>query len=58
MFAVDEAAACAICQTCQDGGKLSGVVELRRHFPLILDKGSGSGGIPLANARAARFRRP
>lgn len=58
MFAVDEAAACAIRQTCQDGADLSGVVELRRHFPPILDKGSGSGGIPLANSRAARFRRP
>jgi hypothetical protein len=37
MFAVDEATAHAIRQACQDGGELSGVVELRRHFPLIAD---------------------
>jgi len=37
MFAVDEATALAIRQACQDGGELSGVIELRRHFPLITD---------------------
>jgi len=37
MFAVDEATARAIRQAYQDGGELSGVVELRRHFPLIAD---------------------
>ena len=37
MFAVDEATAFAIRQACLDGGELSGVVELRRHFPLITD---------------------
>ncbi len=37
MFAVDEATARAIRQAYQDGGELSGVVELRRHFPLITD---------------------
>jgi len=37
MFAVDEATAYAIRQACQDGGEMSGVVELRRHFPLITD---------------------
>jgi len=37
MFAVDEATAHAIRQAYQDGGELSGVVELRRHFPLITD---------------------
>ena len=37
MFAVDEAAALAIRQACQDGGELSGVVELRRRFPGIAD---------------------
>ena len=37
MFAVDEAAAHAIRQACQDGGELSGVVELRRRFPGIAD---------------------
>ena len=37
MFAVDEVTALAIRQACEDGGELSGVVELRRHFPLITD---------------------
>jgi len=37
MFAVDEATARAIRRACQDEGKLSGVVELRRDFPLITD---------------------
>jgi len=37
MFAVDETTALAIRQACQTGGELSGVVELRRHFPLITD---------------------
>jgi len=37
MFVVDEATAHAIRQAYQDGGELSGVVELRRHFPLITD---------------------
>ena len=37
MFAVDEEAAHAIRQACQDGGELSGVVELRRRFPGIAD---------------------
>ena len=37
MFIVDEAAALAIRQACQDGGELSGVVELRRRFPGIID---------------------
>lgn len=32
MFAVDEATALAIQQACQDGGELSGVIELRRHL--------------------------
>ena len=37
MFIVDEAAALAIRQACQDGGELSGLVELRRWFPGIVD---------------------
>lgn len=57
MFCVDEETAAAIRRVFNEDGELSAVVELRRHFPLILDKGSGSGGIPLANSRAARFRR-
>ena len=35
MFAVDDAAAEAIRQACDEGGELAGVVELRRHFPLL-----------------------
>lgn len=34
MFAVDEATAEAIRRTFEEGGELSGVAELRRHFPL------------------------
>jgi hypothetical protein len=37
MFAVDEATAEAIRTAMRDGGELSAVVELRRHFPLITD---------------------
>ena len=37
MFAVDEVTALAIRQACENGGELSGVIELRRHFPLITD---------------------
>jgi hypothetical protein len=37
MFAVDEATAEAIRTAMRDGGELSAMVELRRHFPLITD---------------------
>ncbi len=37
MFLVDEATADAICRAWNEGGELSAVVELRRHFPLITD---------------------
>ena len=37
MFIVDEATAEAIRRAWHEGGELSGVVELRRHFPLITD---------------------
>ena len=37
MFTVDEATAAAIRRALEDGGELAGVVELRRHFPLITD---------------------
>jgi hypothetical protein len=37
MFTVDEATAEAIRRALEDGGELAGVVELRRHFPLITD---------------------
>ena len=37
MFVVDEAAAAAIRRAWEAGGELAGVVEPRRHFPLIAD---------------------
>src|SRR3954471_5664918 len=37
MFAVDEATAEAIRRAYEEGGELSGIVEFRRHFPLITD---------------------
>ncbi len=36
MFAIDEAAIEAI-RALDEGGELSAIVELRRHFPLITD---------------------
>jgi len=35
MFLVDEETAAAIPLAWEEGGELAGVVELRRHFPLI-----------------------
>jgi len=37
VFVVDEEAATAIRRAWEEGGELAGVVELRRHFPLIAD---------------------
>jgi hypothetical protein len=37
MFTVDEATAAAIRAAFDQGGELSAMVELRRHFPLIRD---------------------
>ncbi|MFL5334253.1 MAG: hypothetical protein ACJ8H8_13950 [Geminicoccaceae bacterium] len=37
MFTVDEPAAEAIRRAYDEGGELSGIVEFRRHFPLITD---------------------
>ena len=37
MFVVDEETAAAIRRAWEQGGELAGVVELRRHFPLITD---------------------
>jgi len=37
MFAVDEPTAEAIRRAWQEGGELSGMVEFKRHFPLISD---------------------
>jgi hypothetical protein len=37
MFVVDEETTAAIRRAWEAGGELAGVVELRRHFPLIAD---------------------
>ena len=37
---VDEETAAAIRRAWEEGGELAGVVELRRHFPLIADNAS------------------
>jgi hypothetical protein len=37
MFVVDEETAEAIRRAWEESGELAGVVELRRHFPLIAD---------------------
>src|SRR3954462_3018956 len=37
MFSVDEPTAEAIRRAYDEGGELSGIVEFRRHFPLIAD---------------------
>jgi hypothetical protein len=37
MFFVDEATAEATRRACDEGGELAGVVESKRHFPLIRD---------------------
>ena len=37
MFTVDELTAEAIRRAYEDGGELAGVVELRRHYPLLAD---------------------
>src|SRR3954453_4257251 len=37
MFSVDEPTAEAIRRAYDEGGELSGIIEFRRHFPLITD---------------------
>jgi hypothetical protein len=37
MFAVDEPTAEAIRRAWHEGGELSGIVEFKRHFPLVSD---------------------
>ena len=37
MFVVDEETAAAIRRAWEEGGELAGVVEPRRHFPLVAD---------------------
>ena len=64
MFTVDEPTAEAIRRAVEDGGELAGVVELRRHFPLITDNASArrcvrviAGWTPLGDpSRAAGER--
>ena len=41
MFCVDEATAEAVRRAFDEGGELSAVVELRRHFPGITDNANG-----------------
>jgi hypothetical protein len=64
MFVVDEATAAAIRAALQQGGELSAVVELRRHFPLITDNTEArrcvrtiAGWRPLPQAKPKRVRR-
>jgi hypothetical protein len=40
MFCVNDSTAEAIRRAYDEGGELSAVVELRRHFPGIADQGS------------------
>jgi len=67
MFAVNEATAEAIRRAYEEGGELSGIVEFRRHFPLITDHAKAgecvriiAGWMPLPprSPRAARQLRP
>jgi len=37
MFTVDDVTVEAIRRACAEGDELAGAVELRRHFPLIID---------------------
>ena len=64
MFTVDEATAEAIRRAYDEGGELSGIVELRRHFPLITDNAKAgecvriiAGWQPLAD-RLLRSAKP
>ena len=42
MFTVDDITAQAIRYAVEHGGELAGVVEFRRHFPLIVDHAQAS----------------
>ena len=65
MFTVDEATAEAIRRAYDEGGELSGIVEFRRHFPLITDNGkagqcvriiAGWKPVPIRKPKAAATR--
>lgn len=65
MFVVDEATAAAIRAALQQGGELSAVVELRRHFPLITDNAEArrcvrtiAGWKPLPQPKRVRRAKP
>ena len=67
MFVVDEATAEAIRRAFEEGGELSGIVEFRRHFPLITDNAkagqcvriiAGWQPVPERPPQAARPHRP
>jgi hypothetical protein len=67
MFTVDEATAEAIRRAYDEGGELSGIVEFRRHFPLITDNAkagecvriiTGWKPMPERPAQATRPLRP
>ena len=58
MFSVDEATAEAIRRAYDEGGELSGIVEFRRHFPLITDNAKAGQCVRIiAGWQAGRARR-
>ncbi len=65
MFSVDEPIAAAIRLAFDQGGELSAIVELRRHYPLITDNGEAGRCVraiaawkPLATKPPMGLRRP
>jgi len=66
MFVVSEEAAAAIRSAYEQGGELSAAIELRRHFPGIVDNVqardcaraiAGWRPLPLPRAKARRLQR-
>ena len=59
MFVVDEATAEAIRSAYDEGGELSGIVEFRRHFPLITDNAKAGECVRIiAGWKAVPNRKP
>jgi hypothetical protein len=65
MFTVDEPTAEAIRRAYDEGGELSGIVEFRRHFPLITTPprrasacGSSPGGSRCPSGHSSQRGRP